>query len=64
MKSKVLFKELVNGDIFVLVDFFVEWCGLCKVMVFVLQEVVGDIGEKVKIVKIDVDKNFVIVEKL
>jgi thioredoxin 1 len=51
------FSELVNSDIPVLVDFSAEWCGPCKMMPPVLQEVKRSLGEEVKILKIDVDRN-------
>lgn len=51
------FKEIVGGDIPVLVDFSAEWCGPCKTMVPVLDQVKQELGERVKVVKIDVDQN-------
>lgn len=60
----MFFNDLINGEKLVFIDFLVEWCGLCKVMVFILKEVVGEIDGKVFIVKIDVDCNCVFVIKM
>tara|TARA_R110000823_G_scaffold168700_1_gene301020 strand:- start:446 stop:745 length:300 start_codon:yes stop_codon:yes gene_type:complete len=55
MKSS--FSKIIDSEIPVLVDFYADWCGPCKMLAPILKQVKDDMGEAIKIVKIDVDKN-------
>jgi thioredoxin 1 len=54
---KETFGDIINGETPVLVDFFAEWCGPCKMMKPILEELNGRMGGQVRIIKIDVDRN-------
>jgi thioredoxin 1 len=51
------FKEILNSDTPTLVDFTAQWCGPCKSMAPVLDQVKNELGDSIRILKVDVDKN-------
>lgn len=51
------FKDVIESCEYVLVDFHATWCGPCQTLAPILQEVKQDAGDKLRIVKVDIDKN-------
>ncbi|MBL3657655.1 thioredoxin [Fulvivirga sediminis] len=51
------FKNIINSEQPVLVDFYADWCGPCQMQAPILKEVAEEVQSKARIIKIDVDKN-------
>ena len=51
------FQTIMGSDQLVLIDFYATWCGPCQMMPPILKQLKQNLGEKIRILKIDVDKN-------
>ena len=57
MTQKAGFNEIIQSEQPVLIDFFAEWCGPCKTLAPILKQFAGIYSDKVRVIKVDVDKN-------
>ena len=63
MESMEKLNEIINGSQLTLVDFFATWCGPCKMMHPVLEQLKEEMGDSLRIIKIDIDKNEALMEQ-
>lgn len=57
------FSQIIQSETPVLIDFYADWCGPCKMLAPILKEVKTELGESIKIIKIEVDKNELLAAK-
>ena len=63
LDSKNFEEEVLNAEVPVLIDFWATWCGPCRMMAPVVEEIANEVGEKAKVCKVNIDENKDIAEK-
>ncbi len=63
LDSKSFEEEVLNSEVPVLIDFWATWCGPCRMMAPVVEEIANEVGEKAKVCKLNIDENKDIAEK-
>jgi thioredoxin 1 len=56
-QKKTTFNDIINGEEPVLVDFYTDWCGPCKMMNPILKDLKKSMGDAINIIKVDAEKN-------
>jgi len=56
-------KEVMEAEVPVLIDFWADWCGPCRMMSPVIDKIAEEMGDKVKVCKVNVDENHELAEK-
>lgn len=62
--AKTTFKDIIDSDKPVLIDFYADWCGPCKAVTPVIDKLKAELGDRIRVVKIDVDRNQELSQKL
>jgi len=62
--AKTNFQDLIDDGLPVLIDFYADWCGPCQALMPVIQEVKEELGDQVRIIKINIDKNEELAQQL
>ena len=57
------FSKIINGSTPVLIDFYADWCMPCRILSPILEDLAGDMGDALKILKLDIDKNKELAQK-
>lgn len=62
--NKSSFQQLINSETPILIDFYADWCGPCKMFAHTIDNLKNDVGDQARIIKINVDKNPALAQQL
>ena len=62
--AKTTFEKIIHSEKPVLIDFHADWCGPCKTLAPIIEDLKGEMGDRIRVVKIDVDRNRQLSQKL